>query len=77
MGQTKTNFSDARLSQARTVLAHSTDLARAVLAGTKALDGAYGEAKKAKQQLDGKGVAKTPACGQHAPAQDIGRRSQS
>jgi hypothetical protein len=31
--ETKTNFSDARLSQARTVLAHSTDLARAVLAG--------------------------------------------
>jgi len=31
----------------------------AVLAGTKALDAAYGEAKKAKQQLDGKGVAKT------------------
>jgi ParB-like chromosome segregation protein Spo0J len=57
--ETKTNFSGARLSQARTVLAHSTDLARAVLAGTKALDAAYGEAKKAKQQLDGKGVAKS------------------
>ena len=52
-------FSGARLSQARTVLAHSTDLGRAVLAGTKALDTAYGEAKKAKQQLDGKGVAKS------------------
>jgi hypothetical protein len=75
--ETKTNFSGARLSQARTVLACSTDLALAVLAGTKALDAAYGEAKKAKQQLDGKGVAKTPACGQHAPAQEIGRRSQS
>ena len=59
MGQTKTNFSGARLSQARTVLAHSTDLARAVLAGTKALDPAYDEAKKAKQRLDGKGVAKS------------------
>ena len=57
--ETKTNFSGARLSQARTVLAHSTDLGRAVLAGTKALDTAYGEAKKAKQQLDGKGVAKS------------------
>ena len=43
--ETKTNFSRARLSQARTVLACSTDLARAVLAGTKALDAAYGEAK--------------------------------
>jgi hypothetical protein len=41
------------------VLACSTDLALAVLAGTKALDAAYGEAKKAKQQLDGKGVAKS------------------
>jgi hypothetical protein len=57
--ETKTNFSGARLSQARTVLAHSTDLARAVLDGSKALDAAYGEAKKAKQQLDGKGVAKS------------------
>jgi ParB-like nuclease domain len=57
--ETKTNFSGARLSQARTVLACSTDLARAVLAGTKALDPAYGEAKKAKQQSDGKGVAKS------------------
>src|SRR6202162_2361606 len=45
--ETKTNFSGARLSQARTVLACSTDLALAVLAGTKALDAAYGEAKKA------------------------------
>src|SRR5271169_5007028 len=59
MGQTKTNFSGARLSQARTVLACSPDLALAVLAGTKPLDAAYGEAKKAKQQLDGKGVAKS------------------
>ena len=41
------------------MLACSTDLALAVLAGTKALDAAYGEAKKAKQQLDGKGVAKS------------------
>jgi hypothetical protein len=57
--ETKTNFSGAHLSQARTVLACSTDLALAVLAGTKALDAAYGEAKKAKQQLDGKGVAKS------------------
>jgi len=50
--ETKTNFSGARLSQARTVLACSTDPALAVLAGTKALDAAYGEAKKTKQQLD-------------------------
>jgi hypothetical protein len=57
--ETKTNFSGARLSQARTVLACSTDLALALLAGTKSLDAAYGEAKKAKQQLDGKGVAKS------------------
>jgi hypothetical protein len=44
--ETKTNFSGARLSQARTVLAHSTDLARAVLGGSKVLDAAYGEAKR-------------------------------
>jgi hypothetical protein len=37
----------AHRSQARTVLACSTDLALAVIAGTKALDAAYGEAKKA------------------------------
>ena len=41
------------------MLACSTDLALAVLAGIKALDAAYGEVKKAKQQLDGKGVAKS------------------
>jgi hypothetical protein len=35
------------------------DVCYSRLAGTKALDAAYGEAKKAKQQLDGKGVAKT------------------
>jgi ParB-like nuclease domain len=40
-----------RLSQARTVLAHS-HLAQAVLAGSKFLDAAYDEARKAKQQLD-------------------------
>ena len=34
-------ISAGRLSQARTVLAHSTDLARAVLAGSKVLDAAY------------------------------------
>jgi len=45
-----------RLSQARTVLAHSSDLAQAVLAGSKFLDAAYDEARKAKRQLDGKGV---------------------
>jgi hypothetical protein len=33
--ETKTNFSGARLSQARTVLACSTDLALAVLAGSE------------------------------------------
>jgi hypothetical protein len=34
-------ISAGRLSQARTVLVHSTDLARAVLAGSRALDAAY------------------------------------
>jgi ParB-like chromosome segregation protein Spo0J len=38
-----------RLSQARTVLAHSPDLAQSVLAGSKLLDAAYDEARKAKQ----------------------------
>jgi ParB-like nuclease family protein len=51
--ETKTNFSGARLSQARTVAAYSNDLARAVLAGSKVLDAAYDEAKNAK------GAAKT------------------
>jgi ParB-like nuclease domain len=46
-------ISGGRLSQARTVLAHSTDLARAVVAGSKVLDAAYDEAKNAK------GAAKT------------------
>ena len=46
-------------AKSRTVLACSTDLALAVLAGTKALDAAYGEAKKAKQQLDGKSLVKS------------------
>ena len=69
--ETKTNFSGARLSQARTVIACSTDLALAVLAGTKALDAAYGEAKKAKRQLDGKGAAKT------RPAANMRRRKRS
>jgi hypothetical protein len=35
-----------RLSQARTVLAHSSDLAQAVLAGSKFLDAAYDEANQ-------------------------------
>jgi hypothetical protein len=43
--ETKTNFSVARLFQARTVLTCSTELEFAFLAGTKALDAAYGEAK--------------------------------
>ena len=43
----------------------------AVLAGTKALDAAYGEAKKAKRQLDGKGAAKT------RPAATMRRRKRS
>jgi hypothetical protein len=41
-----------RLSQARTVLAHSPDLAQAVLAGSKLLDAAYDEATKAKKPPD-------------------------
>jgi hypothetical protein len=59
--ETKTNFSGAHLSQARTVHACSTDLAPAVLAGTKALDAAYGEAKKAKQQDARAGTRQSPA----------------
>ena len=42
-------ISGARLSQARTVLACSTDLALAVLAGTKALDAAYDDAQSDAQ----------------------------
>jgi hypothetical protein len=34
------------------VLAHSPDLAQAVLAGSKLLDAAYDEARKAKQVVD-------------------------
>jgi hypothetical protein len=60
--ETKTNFSGARLSQARTVLACSTDLALAVLAGTKALDAAYCEAKKAKARA----VTVTAPASEHA-----------
>ena len=41
------------------MLAHSTDLARAVLAGSIVLDAAYDEAKKAKQPLNAKVAAKT------------------
>jgi ParB-like chromosome segregation protein Spo0J len=52
MDETSTLFSPKRLQLARTVLAHSPDLAQAVLAGSKSLDGAYGEARKAKQPLD-------------------------
>jgi hypothetical protein len=43
-----------RLSQARIVLAHSSDLGQAVLAGSKNLDAAYDEARTAKQPLDAK-----------------------
>src|SRR5450631_3513937 len=56
MDETSTLFSPKRLQLARTVLAHSSDLAQAVLAGSKFLDAAYDEARKAKRQLDGKGV---------------------
>lgn len=52
-------ISGARLSQARTVLACSTDLAHAVIAGSKALDAAYDDAKKAKRQVDAGDAAKT------------------
>jgi ParB-like nuclease domain len=51
MDETSTLFSPKRLQLARTVLAHSADLAQAVLAGSKSLDGAYDEARKAKQPL--------------------------
>ena len=49
--ETSTLFGSKRLQLARTVLAHSPDLAQAVLAGFKSLDGAYTEARKAKQPL--------------------------
>jgi ParB-like chromosome segregation protein Spo0J len=52
MDETSTLFSPKRLQLARTVLAHSSDLAQAVLAGSKFLDAAYDEARKAKQLLD-------------------------
>jgi hypothetical protein len=45
-------FSATRLKQARAVLAHSLDLAQAVLAGSKSIDAAYEEATNAKQPLD-------------------------
>jgi hypothetical protein len=41
------------------VLACSTDLAHAVIAGSKALDAAYEDAKKAKRQVDAGDAAKT------------------
>jgi hypothetical protein len=37
------DFSAARLSQARAVLAHSPPIAQAVLAGSKSLDEAYND----------------------------------
>jgi hypothetical protein len=52
MDETSTLFSPKRLQLARTVLAHSPDLAQAVLAGSMVLDAAYDEARKAKQLLD-------------------------
>jgi hypothetical protein len=52
MDETSTLFSPKRLQLARTVLAYSSDLAHAVLDGSKFLDAAYDEAKKAKQLLD-------------------------
>jgi hypothetical protein len=52
MDETSTLFSPKRLQLARTVLAHSPDLAQAVLAGSKSLDGACDEVRKAKQPLD-------------------------
>jgi ParB-like chromosome segregation protein Spo0J len=48
MDETSTLFSPKRLQLARTVLAHSPDLAQAVFAGSKLLDAAYAEARKAK-----------------------------
>jgi ParB-like chromosome segregation protein Spo0J len=52
MDETSTLFSPKRLQLARTVLAHSPDLAQAVLAGSKLLDAAYDEARKAKPVVD-------------------------
>ena len=50
MDETSTLFSPKRLQLARTVLAHSSDLAQAVLAGSKFLDAAYDEARKARSR---------------------------
>jgi hypothetical protein len=63
-------ISGARLSQARTVLAYSTDLARAVLAGSIVLDAAYDEAKKGQTAAQRQGRGKDPARGQHTQAHD-------
>jgi ParB-like nuclease domain len=52
MDETSTLFSPKRLQLARTVLAQSPDLAQAVLAGSKLLDAAYDEARKAKKPPD-------------------------
>jgi hypothetical protein len=52
MDETSTLFSPKRLQLARTVLAHSPDLAQAVLAGSMFLDAAYDEARTAKKLLD-------------------------
>lgn len=64
-GRGKTNsllskeFSGARISQARTVLAWSPQVAAAVLAGTKSLNDAYGEALKAREDLDSEATRRT------------------
>jgi len=44
--------SKRRVEQALTVLDHAPDLAEAVLTGTRSLDDAYAEARKAKADLD-------------------------
>jgi ParB-like nuclease domain len=57
MDETSTLFSPKRLQLARTVLAHSPDLAQAVLAGSMFLDAAYEEVRKAKKLLGDAQVA--------------------
>jgi ParB-like nuclease family protein len=53
-------FSAMRLSQARTVLSHSRDVAMEILAGTKFLDKEYAAAKKCTVQSDAVRGKKVP-----------------
>jgi len=65
-------FSAMRLSQARTVLSHSRDVAMEILAGTKFLDKEYATAKKRTVQRNAVRAKKVPVlpdkCAVHALA---------